>query len=444
MPTRHHGDLQVMPNTKRILILSYYFPPLAGAATFRSLEFVKHLPEFGWQPIALSVIPTPDDIVDEELLEQIPASVPVARVDHLHPKKIELALLTFWKLLWKVRLRSVAHCLQPYRIMRWMVPDVHAWWFIPGLAKAFRLIRQYNPQVILTTAPPHTTHLIGLILKQQTGLLWIADYQDPWSQNPFTVYPTWLHNGLNRWLDRKTLQKADLVIGATDGITKDLQMLQNSKMPGHFGTVWLGYESGDFTPTFRDDGEHPRLRIVYIGSLYGLRRADWFLSTIDGLVTDGEIDGGRLSVAFVGLDGTGDTAAYTEKSWFTYQAHVPHSEALRMMVAADCLLLLVNPESIAQVPLKLFEYLGANRPVLGLAPPSSVSARIIKETGAGFIVPPNDTEALKTVLIKLFEDWREGRNLVEPSLDAISSYTRLRQVKVLAGLLDSMLIRAEE
>ena len=143
-------------------------------------------------------------------------------------------------------------------------------------------------------------------------------------------------------------------------------------------------------------------------------------------------------ITFLGADGTGDTARYIGKPWFVYQNHLSHAEALDAMVAADHLLLLVNHEAVQQVPLKLFEYLGANRPIICIAPPSSIAARIVQEAKAGVIIPPNDTQTLKQAVGKLFEEWRQSKQGQKPSLEDISFYARPRQVEILAALLDSL------
>jgi hypothetical protein len=173
---------------RRVLIVAYHFPPRAGGGVLRPLRWTKYLPEFGWQPIVLTAQSHPSDWTDPDLSREIPASAVVCRTAHVHPKSIEEFLLWIWRLFWRGRLRFIARRIEPYKVMRWLVPDAHFSWLLPGLREGRRLIRRYQASVILSTAPPHTAYLIGPWLRSCTGIPFVADYRDPWSTNRFVPF----------------------------------------------------------------------------------------------------------------------------------------------------------------------------------------------------------------------------------------------------------------
>jgi glycosyltransferase involved in cell wall biosynthesis len=339
-----------------------------------------------------------------------------------------------------LRLRFIAHRIEPYKVLRWLVPDAHSSWILPGFIAAQRLIKRYDPEVIVTTAMPFSAHMIGLLLKMAQSRAWVVDYQDPWSQNPFLEFPTTLHRRLIRRLDRAVLRKADLVLGTTPLMTEALYQLSAIPDRQKFHTVWLGFDTKERLEGDDPEREADQLIISYVGSLYGLRRGEPFLSTVDSLVERGEIDESCLQVIFVGKDGTGETKRYREKAWFGYQGTVPHETALDRMRQSDCLLLLVNREALAQVPMKTFEYLAMGKPILALAPLDSSAAYVVESTRTGFVVDPEDVDMLARVLLELYHCWQadEMPGWFQPDSEVIDQFDRRRQVETLVGHLESL------
>jgi len=424
---------------RRVLIIAYYFPPISSGGTFRTLKFAKYLPELGWDPIVVCARPTATDHVDPGLLAELPASVVVERVGHLHPKQIEHGLLAGWKLLWKLRLRALATRLEPYKVMQWLAPDPYLTWNLPALQASRRLVRQYHPQIIMTSTPPHSGQWIGLQLKRATRLPWVADFRDPWTQNPFIQTPTSWQAGINQRGERAVFAHADHIISVTSSMTDQMGSLESGKHAGKITTIENGFDAADFGGLPRTQLAGDKLHLAYIGSLYGLQRADLFLTCIDRLVQEGMIPANDLLVEFMGQDGTGVLEAYRDSIWLRHTAPQPHSQALSAMTAADVLLLLVPPGASYIHSGKLFEYLGAGRPILALAPLDSEAAKVVQSARVGVIAPPDDESAISAALLQMYQEWREQRLHIDPDPEVVNSFERRRLTEKLVNVFDTVL-----
>jgi hypothetical protein len=401
------------------------------------LKWVKYLPEFGWQPIVLSARPHRADVVDPDLCEEIPVSAIVSRTDHVHPKRIEQLLRQVWTLFWRARLRFIARHIEPYKVIRWWVPDVYFCWLVPALREGWRLVQRYEPDVLLSTAPPYTAHLIGLWLSRITGVPFVADYRDPWSSNPFATFPSPAHRILSRWLDRAAMRAADMVTTTTERMTDELRELGGNTEPEKFHTIWNGFDRPDFLPR-QSHNRGAQLVISHIGSLYGLRQADGFLSVVDALVTSGRIEADHLRVSFVGTGDAG-TGRYEGRPWVERVEHVCHGEAIRRMCEADYLVLLVPSQSLSQVPGKLFEYLAAERPIIAIAPPDSSAAHIVKCARAGVVISPDEAGSLSSLLLSIYVSWQNEAEAIGSDFDRdrVNFFERRRQTEELANLLSA-------
>lgn len=423
---------------RRVLIIAYYFPPISSGGTFRLLKFAKYLPEFGWEPIIVSASPTEDDHIDHDLTAELPPSVIVERVGHFHPKQMEKGLLAMWQILWKLRLRAVAARLEPYKVLQWLLPDPYLTWIAPAFRSAKRLTHQYRPDVIVTSTPPHSGQLIGLWLKRTTRLPWLADFRDPWSRNPFIHFPTRFHANIAGRMEEAVFRHADHIVAVSKSMTDQMSSHCNGKYAGKFSTVENGFDRADFKPVQMALRETEKMHIAYVGALYGIRRADLFLGCVDRLVESNQIPAQHLLVELVGKDGTGIVAEYADRVWFRHTPPQPHAQALHTMVSADLLLLLVPPGASYTHSGKLFEYLGACRPILALALPNSEAAQVVLAARAGVVVPPDDEHAVSEAIVQAFREWEEKRLHVNPDLVVVNSFERRHLTGKLSGILDRL------
>lgn len=426
---------------KRLLMVAYYFPPIGGSGPIRALKFAKYLPQHGWTPYVLSVRRSQAEPYDATLLQELPAEVSTVRTGHLDPATVQRGLLLCWRLLWKARMRRLADRLQPYKVMPWfMVPDDKIGWLLPAYRAGRKIIADHQINAIFTTSLPATAHLVGLMLKRSTGLPWVADFRDEWTQNPFLVYPTQLHLRLNQYLERRVLQEADSVVATTDSMTAGLASLVTHAQKGKFATLMNGYDEEDFVTVRTQSGpSDERFEIAYVGMLYGPRTARYLIAALSTLIDEGAIDKSKIRLRIVGKVWTNELDPYRGIDWIDVIGHVPHERALEIMRASHLLVLLVNPESGSAVPAKLFEYMAARRPVLALAPETAVAAQIIRETGAGIVVPPENTEMIRSALLEFYLRKVQKQSWPLPSIETVRQYDRNQQTAKLASLLDMLL-----
>jgi len=288
---------------KKCLMIAYFFPPLSGIGSLRTIKFAKYLPRYGWLPYILTTQRGIRYPQDPALLEQIPPEVRVFRAPCLDPANIEALLLLQWKFLWKARLRRLATVMEPYKVMRWLAfPDPMFTWLGPAFVKGLYVVAKYQVPVLYTTAPPFTSHLVGYLLKAATGALWVADFRDPWSRNPFTVYPIGALRTLNAYLERKTIQRADAVVTVHEQCLQRLNYDMTSHRRGKFSIISNGYDPEDFQE-FPNVPQKGRFVLAHVGSLYGLLTARYLLTAVAMLVRRGQIPENKVQVVLHGIMG---------------------------------------------------------------------------------------------------------------------------------------------
>jgi glycosyltransferase involved in cell wall biosynthesis len=400
---------------KRVLVISYYFPPSGGPGVQRVLKFVKYLPAFGWRPTVLTLAPDhaayPD--LDPTLADEIPASVEVVRTRSWDPYAV------YARLQGKAKEETVGVGFVKegdamsgrQRLARWVranvfLPDARVGWIPFARRAARRLFKQAPYDVVFTSGPPHSTHLAGRSLRRRFDAPWVVDMRDPWTD--ISYYRDLPHTALARRLDaaleRSVLSTADAVISVSDGVGKLLQ----AKAPlRRYETVPNGYDPADVrtveaTPSRRAD----RFVLAHVGTLSGQQHAP---GLVQALARHAEADSAwrtRLEIRFVGHVDDAILAAYREAGLgdaLTVVPYVPHAEAIRHMREADVLMVAVQrvEHNEGVTPAKMFEYLSVGTPVLGLAPPDGDLARILRATGGGDTFAHEDTDGLAAFIADL-------------------------------------------
>lgn len=423
----------------RLLLVTYYFPPSGGAGVQRPLKWVRYLPEAGVEPVVLTVREGAYPHLDRWMSADVPAGVVVERTAAPDP------FTAYGRLTGRSRDEAVAartgrvgeSSRLTERLARGIranvfVPDARVGWVPFALARARRLLGERPVDAVLTTGPPHSAHLIGLALRRR-GLPWIADFRDPWTDIHY-------HDALNRLgaarrldarLERSVLQHADAVVTVSDPLRASLEV---KGARGPVVTIRNGFDPADFAgpqePVLTD-----RFEMAYVGTLYDVPTA--LLDAVARLRDRGGFEKGRLR--FIGSvpDGLAGAAAMRGLSGIIdVTPAIPHAEAVRTMQRAALLLLTIEPWSYADavVPGKTFEYLAAGRPVLGLGPPSGEAATILRQSGAGVMLPNADAEGITDVLVEHYDAWKAGapNGGAEPS--ALARYARPAQAARLADL----------
>ena len=248
---------QAGPGSRSLLMIAYYFPPLGGSGSLRSLKLAKYLPRLGWNPVVLA--PRNPDwyyASDPGLLEELPSSVSIQRSRMLRSAWVH-------RLLNPLRLPRLDMTLRRYVLQ----PDDQIGWVPSARRLGKACIRRHGIRAILSSSAPLSCHLIALHLKRATGVPWIADFRDEWYENPHLDLPTALHRRLHYWLEGRIVREADRVIATSPVFCRLLAKHFASREK--FDTLFMGYDPEDFGPSAAEvRKETGRFVLAFTGMFY--------------------------------------------------------------------------------------------------------------------------------------------------------------------------------
>lgn len=423
---------------KKVLIITYYFPPAGGAGVQRWLKFVKYLPQYGCEPIVLTVdekfASYPQ--TDFSLVQEIPENVMVVKT------KTREVLSAYKKLSpgKQVPYGGFANERNPglfQKIARFIrgnffLPDPRKAWNRFALPEAVRIIRELNVDTVITTGPPHSTHLLGIALKKKfSHIRWIADLRDPWSDIYYNnvLYQTSLAKKINLSFERRVLAIADSLVTVSETVKKNF--CSHAPVENKFHVIPNGYDASDFSDvTIGNREADNRLVISYIGTLSPLYETETFVSALKNLSP--EIIS-KISLRMIGDVNSEITAELSKTSVeIEYLPYQQHSSAIRYMRDSDLLLLLL-PKTSGEGVLtgKFFEYLAAERPIILVQPVKSEVGEIINTLGAGKVFDSGQSDELAKYI--------ESSCRVKPSVNVIGveRFSREKLTEKLAEMICS-------
>ena len=400
-------------------MIAYYFPPLGGAGVQRSAKFAKYLARQGWQVKVISVFPPPFEPLDTSMEAEIDQKlIEVNRVQY------QARFRQFDKLPGGWRLRALFD--------NWFqFPDRMQGWFAPALAAA-ESICQENPGIpILSTSAPYTAHLIARELKRQFGSLWIADFRDEWSQNPYFIAATRYHFRRHQKAEKAVLTEADLIISVTENITQGLQKIAPATK-ADFQTIPNGFDPEDFASLRSVPSKYWTL--THIGTLNQAREQLLrpVIAALKDLTTRGIIPPQELKLQLIGV-GKGYNSEFAGLDWLEVQGYLPHSEAI--MAMNGCNIAILAESNPAAFTGKIFEYLALKKPILGLIHPESPAAQLIREAQAGWVVGLHSDLGLAEILTQSYLDWKNSSTHFKPKPEVIARYNREQQATELAEII---------
>ena len=424
---------------KRLLIVTYYFPPAGGVAVQRVLKFVKYLRDFNVEPVVLTVSNGAYPKLDHALEAEVPEGVAVYRTASLDPFGV-YAKLTGKRRTEAIPAGSVGAATGLSRLARWLranifIPDARVGWVPFAVREALRLHAEYPFDAVFTSGPPHSSHLIGRALKRRAHLPWVADFRDLWTginyaqELPITL---WAH-ALTSRLEQSVLQEADQVVTVSPSWAKELERIGGCPVE----VIHNGYDEDDFQEVWQDSRLAPDYFILaYVGSLYASRNPVALWKTLADLRNAGELV--RLRLRLIGsVDDVVRQSLATYKLDVDEVGHVSHDVAVREMARSTLLLLLIEPFDKAEGMLtgKLYEYLASGRPVLGLGPPRGDAAELLIEAGAGRMFDQREVGGIVNHLRSLYIAWENDIMLPGAYPQAIHSYSRHTQASQLAEVI---------
>ncbi|MGY5351173.1 glycosyltransferase family 4 protein [Wenyingzhuangia sp. IMCC45533] len=413
----------------KVLIITYYWPPAGGSGVQRWLKFVKYLQDFGITPVVYTVENPDYPILDETLQNEIPEGVEIIKQPIWEPYQLA-SIFTKKK---KVKTsagflgaqKSLASKIASYVRANCFIPDARMFWIRPSVKFLTKYLSEHKIDAIISTGPPHTTHMIGLGIKNKLNMKWIADFRDPWTeidyfhQLPLTKKAIRKHQNL----EKEVLQQADEVLVVGDTMKKAYDSFSN-----HVHVITNGFDGAiNNHPTSLDRD----FTITHIGMLNADRNPIALWRAISELKLKWTIQ----LIGKVADEVKQSINAYGLSHQIKYIDYLPHDEVRQYQKKSQVLLLAVNnvPSAKGIVTGKIFEYLQAKRPVLAIAPVDGDLAVILEKSKAGFVVDFNEVEKLKEILVDLHQQYKQGTLMV--SSVGVAQYHRKALTAQLAKII---------
>lgn len=421
-------------NNNRVLLIAYDFPPMkVSSSVQRNLKFAQYLGDFGWQAAVLTIRPGAYSRTSDSQLSEIPEDVRVERAWGLNAAK-HLAIAGRYSLLTAL-------------------PDRWSSWWFGGMHTGKRLIREFQPDILWSTYPIATAHMIGMGLKRRFGLPWIAECQDPMT---LEGYPSnALHRRTATAVERRMVERSDRLVFVTQGALNAYRERYPEANHSDWSVISNGYDENNFQKSLQqhqlslntvdkpeDTAPSSKVTLLHSGVIYTDGRDPTAL--FDALVElrdSGHINADNLEVA---LRATGHDDIFGKliaerklQDIVKLKPLISYEKALAEMLAADALLLLQGRIFNMQIPAKIYEYLRAERPIFALADPAGDTARLLNELGEANLANISDKDDIKQQLGKLLPRLRE-HTLTLPTQTAVRQYSRYALTERFARLLDDV------
>ncbi len=437
-------DADVHPKLqKKVLIVTYYWPPSGGSGVQRWLKFVKYLPTFGWQPYVFTPENPSVEIRDESLLKDIPPEAEVIRLPIWEPyglfrKASSLAggkapsqtdFVTTGK---KSLLQSVTSWIRG----NVFIPDARVFWVKPSVLVLSDILKSNHISTLVTTGPPHSMHLIGLKLKKlNPSLRWIVDLRDPWSEWDFldTLSLTGWARRKHRRLEREVLQAADRVITIAPYHVDRFEKLGGRKVD----LITNGFDQADFIGIKRK--RTARFTIRHIGMVDELRDPRPFMEAVKMMLDKEPGLKESIVIEFIGAVNSSFqnfvSAEPVLASITSFRKPMPHAELVALYGETDVQLLVLAHTFLApgNLPGKFFEYLASGNFILGIGPEKSDAAAILQATKAGEIIDRGNGRAIMDVLKGQFQRWQAGGLGADRNVESYSRQSLTGQLSRLLG-----------
>ncbi len=411
---------------KRALIITYYWPPAGGPGVQRWLQFVKYFKDFGVE----AIVYTPENphypLLDVSFNAEVPEGIEVIKLPIREPygfasllskkktKQISSGIITTKK-------QSALEKMLLYIRGNFFIPDARVGWVSPSVKFLKKYISENPVDVIITSGPPHSLHLIGMKLKEELKLKWIADFRDPWT----TIH---YHKSLrlnkaserkHKELELKVLNEANLIVVTSPTTKKEFEIITETQIE----VITNGYAVSEGISPVLDTS----FSIAHIGSLLSKRNPKIVWKILSEIASENKEFKRDLRIKLAGAvsnDVIENLTSYGLNQNCTFVGYVSHSEALRLQHNAQVLLLVEidSPETRAIIPGKLFEYLAAHRPIISIGPKSSDIESIINETKSGRFFNSHEEAKLKEYILLLYTAFKDGSLSV--ASEGIEKYSR--------------------
>lgn len=431
---------------RHVLALSYYFPPAGGPGVQRILKFVKYFPSHGWRPVVLTVRQGAYPAHDPSLKDDVPPAAVVHRTPSLDPHWFYARLAG--RSDDEVDVGSVEGEEEGWvqTIARWIranlfLPDARVGWVPFAVWRGLRLIEEHPVDAILTTGPPHSTHLAGAALQAWTGVPWVADFRDPWTDiNYYDELPhTPPARRLDAALERLVIRRARAVTTVSPTWRDLLAGKTGSKSRTSVSVVQNGFDTDDLPPGPSAPATDA-FELTHVGSLYASRNPMGLWRALRQLRAEDAISALRLKlVGTVDPNVRQGLQAHGLMDVTEIVPYVPHEEAVGYMRRAGLLMLSIEdfPQDTGMMTGKIYEYLAAGRPVVGVGPSDGDAATLLRTTEGGELFGRDDVSGLAQFIRAHYDAWEEGSPRPGASPEALRPYRRSALTEQMATVLQN-------
>jgi glycosyltransferase involved in cell wall biosynthesis len=426
---------------KRVLIVTYYWPPSGGGGVQRWLKFVKYLRDFGWEPIIYTPKNPDFELQDESLLDDV-------------PKGIEVLKNTIWEPFGLYKLLFGKKAVQKQGVVanssgsffsklaiglrgNYFIPDARVFWVRTSVNYLTRYLKSHKIDALVTTGPPHSLHLIGLEIKNRLGIKWVADFRDPWSKwdvlDQLNLTRRARKNHQN--LEHSVLTGADLILTVSPSLKSSLEEMGSNKTT----VITNGY---DLEPVDDIQVLPEKFRISHIGLLNKGRNPEMLWAVLAELVEDIPGFGDDLEIY---LSGTIEEEVLTSirkyedlQEHYVNAGYLSHNEVKEAHLQSAILLLLVNNTDNGKwiLPGKMYEYIAHNRPILSLGMKNSDADNLLKDVGFEGCIEYDDKERIKSFIVSVYNAFKNGS--ISQNTGNVEKYHRRELTKSLAACLDQL------
>jgi glycosyltransferase involved in cell wall biosynthesis len=432
-------------STKKVLIITYYWPPSGGSGVQRWLKFVKYLPSYGWTPYIFTPENPSFDIKDESLFHDVPPEAEVIHFPIWEPYSLFLSLSRIFggsrsakpTELVKMKKQSSFQTISIWIRGNLFVPDPRKFWVNPSAKFLNSFLSDNKINTIITTGPPHSLHLIGLKLKKKNpALTWIADFRDPWSEwgllDSLAVGKR--ARARHARLEQKVLASADEIITITPFYVRRFSVLSNRNVK----LLTNGFDETDFGKMKLE--KSAQFIIRHIGIINEKCDPRPFMNAVVDAVSQDNQLAEKIKIEFIGEvhpEFRRFVAENTVLRKFTiFSGSIPHKDLMRVYGSSSLLLLILTGYKNAEgyMPGKLFEYIATGLPIMAIGPEDGDAAALLRETASGTMIGSDRKDEIKTRLIEEFERWNSGFEKKDPSASALK-YSRKAITSELVKLL---------
>lgn len=470
------SEAEELRTARTVLFISRDFPPSLEMGARSCAQIARYLHLYGWTPVVLTAR---EQDIEERYLDRSDSfsentfAGSIVRARTLpHPLDM-IRWISRWARRRKRRWSrwwwlpevassgadpSQAKAAAPIREKSWInrvllslltVPDMTTGWFLPATLAGWRLARQRGAQVVFSSGPMWTNHLVGYAVAKLCGLPWIVHLRDPWASGAIMwELSTTLSDRIQALLERRALERASAVICVTNEHTLVLQRAYPHLPAAKFITVPNGFDDQEWAEIdLESRSPNDKFTIIYAGQIYMQRSPKAIFRALNRLIAEGEIERGQLQIDFIGWCEMSESRRVEELAAEHGLANAvsltgPRSreETLRRLTRSDLLLLLAE-EFVIQIPGKTYEYLKARRPILALTPKDGAVAHLLKQTGSGWVVDRGDDEGLRAALLEAIRAWKRGEIARQADQAVIERFNRRRLSGEIASTLDGCLTR---